>query len=56
MIHAHVPTQRFKPDWKEVIKSREDYKRWLDSGMYYVYFDDVDNEIKEWLDKERDVE
>lgn len=54
MIHAHVPTQRPKPDWKVYIKSREDFDKWLSSGMFYVYWPDLTwKEVEEYLNKEK---
>lgn len=52
MIHATVPTQRPKPDWREYINSREDFDKWLSSGMFYVYWPDLAwNEVNEYLKK-----
>ncbi len=53
-IHAHVPTQRPKLNWKEVIKSKEDYANLAKSGMMYVYFPDITwKEVEEYLNKEK---
>lgn len=49
MIHASIPRQRKQWDWKELIKSKEDYEKWLASGMYWVYFEDADDEIREFV-------
>lgn len=55
MIHATVPTQRPKPDWKVYIKSREDFDKWLSSGMFYVYWPDLTwIEVHNYL-KEKEV-
>lgn len=56
MIHASVPTQRPKPDWKEYIKSREDFDKWLSSGMFYVYWPDLTwTEVHKYLEEEENV-
>lgn len=49
MIHAHVPTERPKLSWKDVIKSKEDYQKMIATGLFWVYFDGCEEEIKEWL-------
>ena len=41
VIHASTQTTRPKPDWHEYIKSREDFDKWLSSGMFYVYWPDL---------------
>ena len=53
MITATVPTQRPKPGWRDVIKSKEDYTNLAKSGMMYVYFPDITwKEVEEYLNKE----
>ena len=59
MIHAHVPTDRPKLKWEDVIKTDEDYDTIMSSGLAYVYFPDIPNwiEFKQYLkDKEKEVE
>lgn len=57
MIHAHVPTQRPKLVWQDIIKSKEDYTNLAKSGMMYVYFPDITwKEVEEYLNKEKQVE
>ena len=57
MIHAHVPTQRPKLVWQDIIKSKEDYTNLAKSGMMYVYFPDISwKEVEEYLNKEKQVE
>jgi len=56
MIHAHVPTQRQKLIWQDIIKSKEDYTNLAKSGMMYVYFPDITwKEVEEYLNKEKQV-
>ena len=56
MIHAHVPTQRTKPDWKVYIKSREDFDKRLSSGMFYVYWPDLTwIEVHKYLEEKQVV-
>lgn len=57
MIHAHVPTQRPKVRWQDIIKSKEDYTNLAKSGMMYVYFPDITwKEVEEYLkDKEKGI-
>lgn len=59
MIHAHVPTQRPKLVWQDIIKSKEDYDTIMSSGLAYVYFPDIPNrvEFKQYLKEqgEKDV-
>lgn len=56
MIHAHVPTQRPKLIWQDIIKSKEDYTNLAKSGMMYVYFPDISwKEVEEYLNKEKQV-
>lgn len=56
MIHAHVPTQRPKLVWQDIIKSKEDYDNLAKSGMMYVYFPDISwKELEEYLNKEKQV-
>jgi hypothetical protein len=53
MITAHVPTQRPKLVWQDVIKSKEDYTNLAKSGMMYVYFPDITwKEVDEYLKTE----
>lgn len=57
MIHAHVPTNRPKLVWQDIIKSKEDYDNLAKSGMMYVYFPDISwKEVEEYLNKEKEVE
>lgn len=57
MITATVPTQRPRLDWKDVIKSKEDYDKVAKTGMMYVYFPDISwKEVEEYLNKEKEVE
>lgn len=54
MIHAHVPTQRPKLIWQDIIKSKEDYINLAKSGMMYVYFPDIRwKDVEEYLNKEK---
>lgn len=56
MIHAHVPTQRPKLNWQDVIKTKEDYDNLAKSGMMYVYFPDISwKEVEEYLNKESNI-
>lgn len=56
MIHAHVPAQRPKLVWQDIIKSKEDYTNLAKSGMMYVYFPDISwKEVEEYLNKEKQV-
>ena len=56
MITAHVPTQRPKLVWQDIIKSKEDYTNLAKSGMMYVYFPDITwKEVEEYLNKEKEV-
>ena len=56
MIHAHVPTQRPRLVWQDIIKSKEDYTNLAKSGMMYVYFPDISwKEVEEYLNKEKQV-
>lgn len=56
MITAHVPTQRPKLIWQDIIKSKEDYTNLAKSGMMYVYFPDISwKEVEEYLNKEKQV-
>jgi hypothetical protein len=56
VIHAHVPTQRPKLAWQDIIKSKEDYTNLAKSGMMYVYFPDITwKEVEEYLNKEKQV-
>lgn len=54
MIVAHVPTQRPKLRWRDVIKSKEDYEKMHATGLFWVYFGDDAEEIKEWLKGEEE--
>lgn len=57
MIHAHVPTNRPKLVWQDIIKSKEDYTNLAKSGMMYVYFPEISwKEVEEFLNKEKEVE
>ena len=62
MIHATVPTERGKLDWKDLIKVKEDYDNLAKSGMMYVYFPMISwKEVEEYLNsvnwvKEKEVE
>lgn len=56
---AHVPTERGKLVWQDIIKTEEDYDTIMASGLAYVYFPDIPNwvEFKQYLkDKEKSVE
>lgn len=54
---AHVPTERGKLVWQDIIKSKEDYTNLAKSGMMYVYFPDISwKEVEEYLNKEKEVE
>lgn len=56
MIHAHVPTQRPKLVWQDIIKSKEDYESLSKSGLMYVYFPDISwKEVEEYLNKEKEI-
>lgn len=56
MIHASTQTARPKPDWQEYIKSREDFDKWLSSGMFYVYWPDLTwIEVHKYLEEEENV-
>jgi hypothetical protein len=53
VIHAHVPTQRPKLVWQDIIKSKEDYTNLAKSGMMHVYFPEISwKEVEEYLNKE----
>ena len=51
---AHVPTQRPKLSWRDVIKSKEDHEKMIATGLFWVYFDGCEEEIKEWLKGEEE--
>lgn len=58
MIVADVPSKsRPKLSWKEVLNSREDYKKAEDTGMAHVWWKDfpTPQEFDEYL-KENEVE
>lgn len=56
MINAHVPTNRPKLVWQDIIKSKEDYTNLAKSGIMYVYFPDITwKEVSEYLNKEKQV-
>lgn len=56
MINAHVPTNRPKLVWQDIIKSKEDYTNLAKSGIMYVYFPDITwKEVEEYLNKEKQV-
>lgn len=57
MITAHVPTQRPKLIWQDIIRSKEDYTNLAKSGMMYVYFPMIGTwkECEEELNKEKQV-
>ena len=56
MIHAHVPINRPKLVWQDIIRSKEDYDNLAKSGMMYVYFPDISwKEVEEFLNKEKQV-
>lgn len=58
MIIGVVPTNRPKPDWRDYVKTEEDYDLIMSSGMAYVYFPNIPNfiEFKEYLkSKEKEV-
>lgn len=53
-LYAHVPTERPKLVWQDIIKSKEDYENLAKSGMMYVYFPDISwKEVEEYLNKEK---
>lgn len=55
MIHAHVPVQRPKLVWQDIIKSKEDYTNLAKSGMMYVYFPDISwKEVSEYLEEQNE--
>ena len=55
MITAHVPTQRPKLVWQDIIKSKEDYTNLAKSGMMYVYFPDINwKEVSEYLEEQNE--
>lgn len=59
MITAIVPTDRPKLNWKDVIKTDEDYDTIMASGLAYVYFPDIPNwvEFKQYLkEKENGIQ
>ena len=41
MIHAYVPTDRIKRDWRVDIKTKELYDLLLASGMMWVWYPDI---------------
>lgn len=53
---AHVPTNRPKLVWQDIIKSKEDYDNLVKSGMMYVYFPTIGNweGCEKELNKEKD--
>ena len=55
MIHAHVPPNRPKLSWQDIIKTKEDYENLAKSGMMYVYFPDIGTweECEKELNKEK---
>lgn len=57
MIHAHVPTNRPKLIWQDIIKSKEDYDNLAKSGMIYVYFPTIGTweECEKELNKEKGI-
>lgn len=54
---AHVPTERGKLSWQDVIKSKEDYQTMYKTGLLWVYFPDIGTwkECEEELNKEKQV-
>jgi low temperature requirement protein LtrA len=56
MLIATVPTQRPKLHWPDVIRTKEDYQKMIATGLFWVYFDGCEEEIKEYLkEKEKEV-
>lgn len=57
MIYAHVPTQRVKMKWQDLVKTEMDYKSIVATGLGHVLFDSFpsEEEFKEYL-KEKNVE
>lgn len=55
MIIGVVPTQRPKLDWKEYIKSREDFDKVHATGLFYVWWPDLTwGMVEEDLNKEKE--
>lgn len=51
---AHVPTERGKLVWQDVIKTKEDYQTMYKTGLLWVYFPDITwKECEEELNKEK---
>lgn len=55
---AHVPTERGKLTWQEIVKTKEDYRLAFSSGMAYVWWEDFPSieEFEEYLNKEKQVD
>lgn len=53
MIHASTTKPRTMLDWKEHVKSKEDYDRILKSGVAYVVFGD---DFPDWSEVEKYLE
>ena len=54
MLIATVQTQRPKPDWREYIKSREDFDKWIASGMFWVYWPELEwKEVEQYLEERK---
>lgn len=51
-VTAIVPTDRKKADWRDTIKTLEDYSAVLKTGCAWVWFPDLpsESEFKEYLD------
>ena len=43
-----VPTNKPKLNWREYFKTPSDYESWVVSGMYWVYFEEDDEDIRLW--------
>lgn len=56
-IIAHVPTERGKLTWQDIVKNNDDYLLAVKSGMAWVWWDNfpTPEEFEEHL-KEKEVE
>lgn len=55
---AHVPTERGKLGWQDVVKTQEDYWLAIRSGMAWVWWENfpTPEEFEEYLNKEKGIE
>lgn len=50
-VHGYVPTKKQKMNWKDYIKSLEDYKALEKTGMLWLWFPDIGT----WKDCEKEL-